>query len=324
MVQDLEMFLAQPLLAVVEVTSARGSTPREQGAWMLVSPRAIFGTIGGGQMEYMAIDKAREMLRTLPSPLRGGPASERNEVELARRGAGPSEHPTPISRTPTLRVDPPHRGEGKVTLTIPLGPEIGQCCGGSVELAVRVVDEAVKRMLLAEAEDELRKLPHVYVFGGGHVGHALANALALLPIHATIVETRVDELRDLPDAVETRFVAMPEQVVREARAGSAFLILTHDHALDFLIAAEALKRGDTAYVGMIGSKSKKATFRAWFFKTAGGTEAEFARLVSPIGGHALKDKRPAVIAALAAAEVVTVLLRDLVSSDSTVPGHAAL
>ena len=58
---------------------------------------------------------------------------------------------------------------------------------------------------------------------------------------------------------------------------------------------------------MIGSKTKKATFRSWYLKTAGGTETAFERLVSPIGGDAVKDKRPAVIAALAAAEIMTAL-----------------
>ena len=84
-------------------------------------------------------------------------------------------------------------------------------------------------------------------------------------------------------------------------------MLTHDHALDFLIVAEALKREDAAYVGMIGSKTKKATFKSWYLKTAGGSEEAFARLVCPIGGEAVKDKRPAVIAALAAAEIMTAL-----------------
>jgi xanthine dehydrogenase accessory factor len=100
---------------------------------------------------------------------------------------------------------------------------------------------------------------------------------------------------------------MPEEVVREAPAGAAFVVLTHDHALDFLIVAEALKREDAAYVGMIGSKTKKATFRNWFLKTAGGSEEAFARLVSPIGGDVVKDKRPAVIAALAVAEIMAAL-----------------
>ena len=68
-----------------------------------------------------------------------------------------------------------------------------------------------------------------------------------------------------------------------------------------------MKRTDAAYVGMIGSKTKKATFKSWFLKTAGGTEDEIARLVSPIGGDTVRDKRPAVIAALAAAEILTAL-----------------
>jgi xanthine dehydrogenase accessory factor len=59
---------------------------------------------------------------------------------------------------------------------------------------------------------------------------------------------------------------------------------------------------------MIGSKTKKATFRNWYLKN-GGDEARFARLVTPIGGAALRDKRPAVIAALAAAEVMAALAR---------------
>jgi xanthine dehydrogenase accessory factor len=119
----------------------------------------------------------------------------------------------------------------------------------------------------------------------------------------------------MPEAVETRLTPVPEEMVREAPAGSAFVVLTHDHALDFLIVAEALKRQDAAYVGMIGSKTKKATFRSWYLKTAGGNEESFARLVSPIGGDQVKDKRPAVIAALAAAEIMTSLLKSSAVQD---------
>jgi xanthine dehydrogenase accessory factor len=123
----------------------------------------------------------------------------------------------------------------------------------------------------------------------------------------------------MPETVEARLTPMPEAVVREAPAGSAFAILTHDHALDFLIVAEALKRNDAAYVGMIGSKTKKATFKSWFLKSADGSEAEFNHLVSPIGGNAVKDKRPPVIAALAAAEIMTAL----VSHRAGAPGSAS-
>ncbi|TIO39832.1 MAG: xanthine dehydrogenase accessory protein XdhC, partial [Mesorhizobium sp.] len=98
-------------------------------------------------------------------------------------------------------------------------------------------------------------------------------------------------------------------------------ILTHDHALDFLIVAEALKRDDAAYVGMIGSKTKKATFKNWFLKSDEGSEAQFNRLVSPIGGNAVKDKRPPVIAALAAAEIMTALVSHAVQA-SAAPAKA--
>lgn len=259
-------FAASPVVALVEVADAKGSTPREKGAWMLVSPTAIHGTIGGGQLEFRAIDRARALL--------GG-----------------------------------KEAQGAITLDIPLGPEIGQCCGGRVTVGIRPVDKALRDHLTAAAEAEDARRPHVYMFGGGHVGHALAAAFSLLPVEAIIVETRADALEGMPEGVATRLTPVPEEMVREAPAGAAFVVLTHDHALDFLIVAEALKRDDAAYVGMIGSRTKKATFRSWYLKTADGSEETFARLVSPIGGDAVKDKRPAVIAALAAAEIMTALSR---------------
>jgi xanthine dehydrogenase accessory factor len=264
-VQDLKDFLGlSGPIALVEVAAAKGSTPREAGARMLVSASGLHGTIGGGQLEFMAIDKARQMLRQSPPP-----------------------------------------APGNAVLDIPLGPEIGQCCGGRVEVALRLVDDGLKAELIAQAEAEASDQPHLYIFGGGHVGHAMAAACALMPVRVVVVDTRADALAGLPESVESKLTPMPEEVVRAACGGSAFAILTHDHALDFLIVAEALKRADAAYVGMIGSKTKKATFKSWFLKTAGGSEQQFARLVSPIGGAAVKDKRPNVIAALAAAEIMT-------------------
>lgn len=265
---SLKAFLdAHPAAAKVEVSAAKGSTPREAGAWMLVAPERIFGTIGGGQLEFMAIDEARSLLR----------------------GASTS------------------KAEPAKALDIPLGPDIGQCCGGRVGLSIERVDQALRDALLARARADDDILPRVLVFGGGHVGRALAEALVLLPVRATVVETRAEAVAGFPQDVETRLTAVPEELVRAAPAGTAFVVLTHDHALDFLIVSEALKRGDAAYVGMIGSATKKATFRSWFLKTAGGSAAAFSRLVTPIGGDAVRDKRPAVIAALAAAEVMTAL-----------------
>lgn len=307
--KSLRAFLdTAPSVALVEVAEAKGSTPREKGAWMLVSPERIFGTIGGGQLEFMAIDTARAMLKGTISPLEGEMPAER--AEGATSGISAQRALSPAATTPPggFAATLPSRGRETRTLDIPLGPEIGQCCGGRVEIAVRHLDEAMRADLLASAEATDAARPHVYVFGGGHVGHALASAFALLPLNVVVVETRADALEGMPDSVVTRLTPVPEEMVREAPAGAAFVVLTHDHALDFLIVGEALKRDDAAYVGMIGSKTKKATFKSWFLKTAGGGDGQYAQLVCPIGGDAVKDKRPAVIAALAAAEIMTALV----------------
>jgi len=55
-----DFLAASPGLALVEISEAKGSTPREVATWMLVSPTGIFGTIGGGQLEFMAVARARE------------------------------------------------------------------------------------------------------------------------------------------------------------------------------------------------------------------------------------------------------------------------
>ena len=305
--KSLRAFLdASAAVAFVEVADAKGSTPREKGAWMLVSPDSIYGTIGGGQLEYMALDEARAVLRSLPSPLRGSfklRVGSGGEQMFARPANDGGLH---LRSAPSGALTNPRLAE-RTILDIPLGPEIGQCCGGRVEVAISLVDKAKRDALLRAAKADDARRPRVLIFGGGHVGHALAAAFSLLPVRPVVVETRQEALDGIPADVETRLTPVPEEMVREAPANSAFVVLTHDHALDFLIVAEALKRQDAAYVGMIGSKTKKATFKNWFLKTAGGSEDEFARLVSPIGGDIVKDKRPSVIAALAAAEIMTAL-----------------
>lgn len=253
---EIDAFLKTGPTALVRVDTARGSTPREAGAWMLVSSDGLLGTIGGGQLEYMAIDAARAMLTA---------------------------------------------GEDAQTLDIPLGPEIGQCCGGRVTIAVTRIDAAGAEALRANTPP----LPTAFVFGAGHVGRALAAALALLPLRATLIDQRPAELARAPAGVETLLTPLPEEIVRSAPAGSAFTVLTHDHALDFLILREALARGDAAHVGMIGSATKRASFESWARKHGGAVDT--GPLVCPIGAAGRPDKRPEVIAAFAAAEIMAAL-----------------
>lgn len=256
---ELRAFLAANAVAIVcELTTVRGSSPREQGTFMLVGPAALFGTIGGGALEYMVIEHARRLIAN---------------------------------------------GQAREAMDVPLGPEIGQCCGGRVEVSLAHADAERRAFLLAQVTDEDAALPAVYVFGAGHVGRALARILAILPVRLEVIDTRQQELDLLPAGIAARAVAMPEAVVRSAPQGSSYVIVTHDHALDFLIAQEALSRIDAPYIGMVGSATKRARFASWF-KGEGGDARVLERLVLPIGQQGLGDKRPAVIAALAAAEIM--------------------
>lgn len=256
---SLEGFLAREhRVVIVEITAVKGSAPRDEGTFMLVAPTDIHGTVGGGQLEYMAIENARKML---------GDAG------------------------------------GEAKLDIPLGPDIGQCCGGRVELTFTFADEEARRTLDERRAEAERQKPQVWVFGAGHVGRALAESLTLLPLKVFVVEARETELDQLTSQVHHRISAMPESLVADIPAGSAVVIVTHDHALDFLIGQEALARTDLAYIGMVGSKSKRGSF-LHHLEEQGVDRAQADRLILPIGGMAVDDKRPEVIAAMTTSEVL--------------------
>lgn len=257
-VKSVEGFIAAGPAILVRVTEAFGSTPREAGAFMLVSLDGQLGTIGGGQLEHLAVDHAQKLLTGKP-------------------------------------------GEG--TIEVPLGPGIGQCCGGRVVLQFRNLDGPIAADLTDGVRAARAAQPPVYVFGAGHVGRALAIALAPLPYRVFLIDTRSAPLRDLPDEVAVLVSPMPEAEVRGAPKGAAFVAVTHDHALDFLITGEALRRGDAGYVGMIGSKTKRAQFGRWF-KQNEGAAAALSQLVCPIGGGVSTQKLPEVIAALTVAEII--------------------
>ncbi len=196
-------------------------------------------------------------------------------------------------------------GEARVRAKVPLGPDIGQCCGGVVSLLIERADADTLRDLEAR---EAAILPSVLLFGAGHVGRALARALAPLPLRVRWIDARRDAFdRSLADAVAIVETEAWEPLLHDASAGSACIVMTHSHALDARVVGAALERGTFAYVGLIGSRTKRRRF-ARAFRGIGIPEARIATLVCPIGDRGLRDKRPEVIAALTAAEVLEALL----------------
>ena len=255
---EAERFLAKHrALIEVRLTKVSGSSPREAGTTMLVSGDEELWTIGGGQLEYLAMDRARQMLNS---------------------------------------------DEAQAFMDVPLGPEIGQCCGGRVELLLTRIGATERGEIVALLDEERRNRPHVFIMGAGHVGRALADQFQHLPVRTILVDVRSEELQRCQAEVETRELALPEVAIETAPSGSAFIVATHDHGLDFLITMAALQRRDAAYVGLIGSATKRAKFKSWL--AAQAPELSVENLICPIGANGSGDKRPAVIAAFVVAETL--------------------
>ena len=305
---------------LVGVAAIRGSTPREAGAFMLVSEASIAGTVGGGNLEHQVTVRAREIL--------------------------------------TL-----DRNFGAELVPFPLGPGLGQCCGGSVEIAFHLLGAVQKHQLAtairntqsptgaghgdwimlpmggsrnietasiqdADALDRLftggrgglcdlagqQKLclrlddgtTPLWLFGAGHVGQAIVQALAPLPFDIHLIDSR-DEyltLRETPK-LHLHQSDRPEDEVGDMPPDAFALILTHSHAQDFDICRAALMRDDLGFVGMIGSQTKRARF-VRRLKDRGLGDAEIGRLTCPIGIQGITGKQPAIIAASVAVQLLSV------------------
>jgi xanthine dehydrogenase accessory factor len=107
----------------------------------------------------------------------------------------------------------------------------------------------------------------------------------------------------LPDGTVKLAPAMPELMVDEAPPKTAFVVMTHSHGLDQEICEAVLRRGDYAYLGLIGSDTKAARF-ASRLRARGLGDADLARLHCPIGLPGITGKAPSVIAASVAADLL--------------------
>jgi xanthine dehydrogenase accessory factor len=286
------------LTAMVSVLATEGSAPRGAGTRMLVDADGSSGTIGGGALEYRAIEQARAMLACPPG---------------------------------TWRVQ-----------DFPLGPLLGQCCGGRVRLLVEHLDPArlgwldearAGRMLVsrltethvervvddnhdaapsgargerpgvgacfAERIGEYRR--PLYLFGAGHVGQAIALHAARLPFDLAWFDTR--PMAEMPPGATFVPEESVELCVGEAPEDAAIVILTHDHGLDYRLTKAALNHALLPFVGLIGSGTKRARFLSRLAKEGVAADAR-ARLTCPIGIAGVTGKEPDVIAIATLAQLL--------------------
>ncbi len=252
---------------LVSVQSSQGSVPREVGAWMAVFPDVAYNTLGGGHLEFEAMAQARRCL-----------------------SAGP--HSAGELALPLVR-------------RIALGPSLGQCCGGVVELRLEWVDARDRAALSVRLAQPRWQLA---LFGGGHVGQAIVRAASVLPFAVYWVDSREGVFpRGLPSWVRTDHSEPVQAAVADVAAGSAVLIMSFSHAEDLDVLAACLKRqrqqADLPFIGLIGSRTKWATF-SHRLQERGFNQAELSQVICPIGLPGIGGKQPEVIAASVVAQLL--------------------
>ena len=186
----------------------------------------------------------------------------------------------------------------------PLGPALGQCCGGAVTLGFERLNT---QHLLSWPTTAPRF--DLQLYGAGHVGRAIARLLATLDVSVDWIDERDDEfpaaLIDGGWPAHIRKVALDgvEGEVRSAPAGAFYLVLTHRHDLDLRITEAVLRRGDFGFLGLIGSRTKRQRF-VHRFEQLGIHPGAIARMTCPIGLSGIDGKEPEVIAVSVVAQLL--------------------
>ena len=181
-----------------------------------------------------------------------------------------------------------------------LGPTLGQCCGGALTLAFAPLDAGT----LVRWPDE-PPLFTLQLYGAGHVGRAIVRLLEGLPCRVQWIDERESEFPAGRSAahVERLCVEPVEAEVDAAPPGACYLVLTHSHDLDLRITEAILRRGDFGYLGLIGSRTKRARF-LHRFEQRGIAAAALERLTCPIGVPGIEGKAPEVIAVAVVAQLL--------------------
>ena len=184
-------------------------------------------------------------------------------------------------------------GQDRADHRLPLGPGLGQCCGGAVGLRF----EAARSLERPEGAP-------LWVWGAGHVGRAVVAVMAPLP---EVAITWIDDSATrfpakIPDGVDRVVTADMPRLMAHAPKAAHHLILTYSHEIDLALCHAALAHG-FASCGLIGSDTKWARFQARL-KALGCKDAEISRIACPIGDPRL-GRHPQAIAVGVAGRLLT-------------------
>lgn len=318
-----------------------GSSPRESGCRMIVTADRQYGSIGGGNLEFSACREARDMLRESLDPRQrhkpyglgpalnqccGGAVTLLYEVlsgscpawvdELAR---AEEESQTRVlalaidTREPVRLVLGPRPASCGQAFSPAWPPAVEQAAGELLDAPSQLHGGAPEDTGLREVTtgagvwwlQRIAPLRHpVYLFGAGHVGQFVARQLEALPFDLTWIDSRTGLWPANPDArIHVVCHDHPERLVDSAPPGCIFVVMSHSHQLDEEICFRVLDRGDFAWLGLIGSRTKRSRFVQRLNKR-GVSKEILERLVCPVGLDGIRGKHPATIALSLAAQLM--------------------
>ena len=175
---------------------------------------------------------------------------------------------------------------------IPLGPKLGQCCGGSVSVLLEPLGS--NRL-------------HIVIFGAGHVGKALVHVLSPLDCRITWIDNRANLLEgETPDNVQILVSDEPETEVQQLPQHSYCLVVTHNHQLDYAITEAILKQNNSAWLGVIGSETKARRFRLRLERKGVFSAQQIDHMNCPVGLEQVGGRKPAEIAIAIGAEILAI------------------
>lgn len=288
----------------VSVARLHGSGPREVGASMVVGAHHQADTIGGGHLEWQAIAQARRLLAQ-PDPT--------TCVCRYNLGARLGQCCGGVVWLLFEVVPPGALADWQA--------RAAQLAAGQTLWRELNAGEAASRWRLTAPTDassaldggethwrwqqRLARPPFpVWLFGAGHVAQALVTQLRLLEAQVRWIDPRDDAFAGLDFAgVDARVNDDPASEVADAPPGCFYLVMSHSHALDFALCEAIFARRDAAYFGLIGSRSKRASFEQRLL-ARGLDTARLNELTCPIGIAGITGKQPAAIALAVAAQML--------------------
>lgn len=290
------------------LVNTRGTTPRKEGAKMLVGEGgAVLGSVTiGGCVDAQVIEESARVLEDKRPRLLELNLGDEEAWEIGLTCGGTIEvfvEPLSLDRYEQVRAHAAHGGRGALVSRLDHhGGKLLVLDDGRVEgsLGDRFLDErfaAEAREAMGRGTSRTVFLEGVRAFievfappslllvvGAGHVAMPLT-ALARVLGYRTVVldgRPRFATAERFPAVDELR-VGIPSELIKDypLTPSAALVLVAHDYKYDLPVLRHALST-PVSYIGMLGSRRRGATILK-FLREDGVTPDELARVRVPIG-----------------------------------------